>query len=87
MDRPNENFKNGEYKNIDQLCSAELLSLYYIDAKQLEIPRNDSQPVILNDELIDSIHKAAIFLKIVLLMSWKEKIHKNVEQYAWSFRN
>lgn len=44
LDMPKENCKNGEYKNIDLLCFAEFLSLYYIDAKQLEIPKNDPQP-------------------------------------------
>ena len=31
-------------KKTDLLCFAEFLSLYYIDAKQLEIPKNDPQP-------------------------------------------
>ena len=98
LDRPNENFKNGEYKIIDQLCFAEFLSLYYVDAKQLEISENDSQPVVLNDELMNSNHEESIFPKIVPLMSSKEKLkcrkvkavlryhqpspHKNVEQYS-----
>ena len=98
LDRPNENFKHGDYKIIDQLCFAEFLSLYYVDAKQIEICENDSQPVVLNDELMDSNHEESIFPKIVPLMSSKEKLkcrkvkavlkyhqpsrHKNVEQYA-----
>ena len=98
LDRPNENFKNGEYKIIDQLCFAEFLSPYYIDAKQSEIFENDSQPVVLNDELMNSNHQESIFPKIVPLMSSKEKLkcrkvkevlryhqpspHKIVEQYA-----
>ena len=98
LDRPNENFKNGEYKVIDQLCFAEFLSLYYVDAKQIAISENDSQPVVLNNELMDSNHEESIFPKIVPLMSSKEKLkcrtvkvvlryhqpipHKNVEQYA-----
>ena len=98
LDRPNENFKNGEYIIIDQLCFAEFFSLYYVDAKPLEISENDSQPVALNDELVNSNHEESIFPKIVSLMSPKEKLkcrkvkavlryhqpspHKNVEQYA-----
>ena len=42
LDRPNENFKNGEYKIIDKRCFAKFLSLYFVDAKQLEISKNDS---------------------------------------------
>ena len=74
LDRPNENFKNGEYKIIDQLCFAEFLSLYYVDAKQIEISENDSQPVVLNDELMDSNHEESICPKIVSLTSSKEKL-------------
>ena len=73
LDRPNENFKNGEYKVIDQLCFAEFLSLYYVDAKQIAISENDSQPVVLNNELMDSNHEESIFPKIVPLMSSKDK--------------
>ena len=65
LDRPNENFKNGEYKIIDQLCFAEFLSLYYVDVKQVKISENDSHPVVLNDDLIDSNHVESIFPKIV----------------------
>ena len=74
LDRPNENFKNDEYKNIDQLCFAEFLSPYYVDAKQVEISENDSQPLVLNDELMDSNHEESILPKIVPLMSSKEKL-------------
>ena len=35
------------------LVFAELLSLYYVDANQIEISENDYQPVVLNDELMD----------------------------------
>ena len=98
LDRPTENFKNGEYKIIDQLCFAEFLSLYYVDAKQIEISENDSQPVILNDKLMDSDHEESVFPKIAPMITSKEKLkcrkvkavlryhqpspHKNVEQYA-----
>ena len=98
LDTTNKNLKNGDYKIIDQLCFPEFLSLYYVDAKQIEICENDSQPVVLNDELMDSNHEESIFPKIVPLMSSEEKLkcrkvkavlryhqpspHKNVEQYA-----
>ena len=98
LDTTNKNLKNGDYKIIDQLFFPEFLSLYYVDAKQIEICENDSQPVVLNDELMDSNHEESIFPKIVPLMSSEEKLkcrkvkavlryhqpspHKNFEQYA-----
>ena len=98
LDRQNENFNNGECKVIDQLGFAELLSLYYVDANQMKISEYDYQPVVLNDELMDSNHEESIFPKIVSLMSSTERLkcrkvkallryhqpspHKNVEQYA-----
>ena len=45
VDRPNEHFKNGQYRQIDQLCFAEFLSLYYVLAKTTQISENDCQPV------------------------------------------
>ena len=63
LDTTNKNLKNGDYKIIDQLCFPEFLSLYYVDAKQIEICENDSQPVVLNDELMDSNHEESIFPK------------------------
>ena len=45
IDRPNEHFKNGQYRQIDQLCFAEFLSLYYVLVKTTQISENDCQPV------------------------------------------
>ena len=71
LDGPNKKCKYGEYKILYRLCFAEFLPLYYIDTKQLEISGNDSQPVVLNDELIHSNHEESIFPKIVPLISSK----------------
>ena len=71
LDGPNKKFKYGEYKILYRLCFAEFLPLCYIDIKQLEISGNDSQPVVLNDELIHSNHEESIFPKIVPLISSK----------------
>ena len=90
LDRPNENFKNGEYKIIDQLCFAKFLSLYYVDAKQVKISENDSHPVVLND-LIDSNHEESIekiekekmkCWKVKAVLRYQPSAHNNVEQYA-----
>ena len=47
LHRPNENFSNVEYEIINQICFEEFLFLSHVDAKQLEISENDSQPVLL----------------------------------------
>ena len=51
IDSPNEHFKNGPYRQIDQLCFAEFLSLYYVLPKTTQSSENDCQPVVLSDEL------------------------------------
>ena len=72
--------------------------LNYVDSKQIKISQSDSQPMILNDELMDSNHEESILPKIVPLMSSKKILkcqkvkavliydqprpHRNVEQYA-----
>ena len=51
IDSPNEHFKNGRYRQIDQLCFAEFLSLYHVLPKTTQSSENDCQPVVLSDEL------------------------------------
>ena len=41
IDRPNEDFKNDQDRQIDQLCFAEFLSIYYILPKAAQISEND----------------------------------------------
>ena len=83
FDRPNEIFKSGEYIITDQLCFPDFLSLYYIDAKQIKISENNSQPVVLNNELIDSSHEANLECQKVKAVSryHQHSPNKNVEQY------
>ena len=50
IDRPKKHFKNGRYRQIDQLCFAEFLSLYYVSPKTAQIFENNCHPVVLNDE-------------------------------------
>ena len=72
LDCPNESFRNGEDKVTDKLCFAEFLSLYYIKPKLVE-NENDSQPVILYDELMKLNHTESKYSQIMPLMSSKEK--------------
>ena len=51
LDRPDESFKNGMYREISNMCFSEFLSLFYPkskikNSKDLE---NDYQPVTLDD--------------------------------------
>ena len=57
MDRPNESFKNGKYKAVNNMCYAEFLAYYYLDVKFNKCNEdgdNDNQPNVLNDELMES---------------------------------
>ena len=69
IDRSNEHFKNGQYRQIDQLCFAEFLSLYYILPKTAQISENDCQPVVLNDELMELNHDESRYPDKIELMA------------------
>ena len=56
IDCPNEHFKNGRYGQIDQLCFAEFLSLYYVLPKTRQTSENDCQAVVLDDGLMELNH-------------------------------
>ena len=75
IDHPNEHFKNGGYKQIDQLCFADFLSLYYVLPKTTQISENDCQPVVLNDELMELNHRQSRYpVKIELMTHDNEKL-------------
>ena len=98
LDRPSKSYKNCTYKAIDQLCFAEFLSYYYIVKKTIGNSKNDCQPVLLDDAIMESNHAETHFPKVVTLMTFKEKLHcgkvkavlryhqpsstKHIEQYA-----
>ena len=53
-DRPDSHFQNGKYAILENLCFAEILSYYYVESKINETSDyNDSQPVLLNNELVE----------------------------------
>ena len=52
----------------------EFLSYYYIAPKSVKDKESDCQPIILDDELMDSNHVKSSFPKVIPLMSSKEKI-------------
>ena len=74
-DRPDSHFQNGKYAILENLCFAEFLSYYYVESKIDETSDyNDSQPVVLNNELVKGNYKSCIYLKSVLLMSSNKKL-------------
>ena len=97
VDRPDEQFQNGNFKVIDEMCYAEFLSLYYVPSKPSNA-EDDCQPVILNDDLLELNHRGSNFPKKIPLISSKQKLncrkvkavlryhqpnpHKDIEGYA-----
>ena len=69
IDRPNKHFKNGRYRQIDQLCFSEFLLLYYVLPKTAKSSGNDCQPVVLDDELMKLNHGESIYPDKVELMT------------------
>ena len=74
LDRPNKFFKGVLYKIVDRLCFAEFLSSCYVDAKLSKLLENDSQPVVLDDKVMDANHDESIYPKVIPLMSSNEKL-------------
>ena len=73
--RPDSHFQNGKYAILENFCFAEFLSYYYVESKIDETSNyNDSQPVVLNNELVEGNHESCIYLKSVLLMSSNKKL-------------
>ena len=71
--RRNEHFINGRYRQIDQLCFAEFLSLYYVLPKTAQVSENDCQPVVLNDELTELNHGESRYPDKIELMTLNNK--------------
>ena len=52
-DRPDSHFQNRKYGILENLFFAVFLSFYYVESKINETSNyNDSQPVVLNDEVV-----------------------------------
>ena len=74
IDRPTKDWKNGQFKEMDDLCYAQFCSYYELDRKidYAELI-NDNQPVILNDAIVEENHVENIGLpKRVPLMNSEE---------------
>ena len=68
-------FRNGKYAVLESLCFSEFLSYYYVESKINETSNcNDSQPVVLNNEVVEGNYNSYIYPKSVPLMSSNEKL-------------
>ena len=74
IDRPDASFQSGKYKEVDSSCFAEFLGSYYVQSKQKSY--NDSQLVVLDDELIESQHSDFHYNKTIHFMSSKQKLKR-----------
>ena len=50
LDRPDESFKNGMYREMSNMCFSKFLFLLYLKSRTTKDPEYDYQPVILDDE-------------------------------------
>ena len=55
-DRPDRNFMNGLYAQLDGMCLAKFASYYYKQYYSKEEKDNDNQPVVLSDDVIENQH-------------------------------
>ena len=98
LDRTDREFQNGKFAVIDSKCLAEFLSFYYLQSKSKPELHNDSKPVVLDDELMETNHLDFQLIRTIPLMSSKEKLkcrkvkavlryyvpnaNRNAEEYA-----
>ena len=72
-DRPNRNFKNGAFAQVNDLCLAEFAAYYYKEYRPTKDENNDNQPVILTDETLENQHASSQHLPAkISLMTRKE---------------
>ena len=55
-DRPDRNFMNGIYSEVENLCLAEFAAFYYKQYQTEDDKANDNQPVVLSDDLLENQH-------------------------------
>ena len=55
-DRPDRNFMNGIYAQVDEICLAKFAAYYYKQYYNNEDENNDNQPVVLCDNVLENQH-------------------------------
>ena len=75
-DRPDQNFMNGAFSEIENLCLAEFAAYYYKQYKTEEHRANDNQPEVFTDDLSENQHleNGHRLPKKIKLMTTKEKM-------------
>ena len=76
LDRPDESFKNGMYRDISNMCFSQFLSLFYPKSRTKKDLENDYQPIMPDDKLLETHHKDCNYPKEIPLMSSKEKLKR-----------
>ena len=73
-DRPDRNFMNGIYSEVENLCLAEFAAFYYKQYQTEDDRANDNQPVVLSDDLLENQHVDSGYRlpKKIKLMTKKE---------------
>ena len=57
IDRPNITFKGGKFSVVDRICFAEFCAYYYLPSMKDVIENvNDSQPEVLEDQVVEENH-------------------------------
>ena len=62
-DRPDESFGNGMHRDVSNMCFSEFLFLFNLKSRTTKDLENDYQPVILDDELLETHHKDSNYPK------------------------
>ena len=74
IDRPDKNYMAERYSAYDAMCFAEFLSYYYIAPKSVKDKESDCQPIVLDDELMESNYVKCTYQRVIPLMSSKGKL-------------
>ena len=72
IDRPNRTFKGGEFSVVHRICFAEFCAYYYLPSMKDVIENvNDSQPEVLEDQVVEENHTSCNYPGKLLPMSNK----------------
>ena len=71
FDRPDEGIENGMLKKISSIYYSEFLSEFYLKSRTSKDLENDCQPVILDDEVFETLHSDCYHRKEISLGSSK----------------
>ena len=63
----------GRYSAINVMCFAEFLLYYYITSYSIKDPESDYQPIVSDDELMESKDAKCYYPTLISLISSKEK--------------